>query len=174
MKREQEPKALIFYMSLFKLSERTRGLKIRRRVPHFENTDLPQQRWQAANCNAFVGWCLFRRWQIACKKDRNCEEDCLRKTCERWNQAFCRYLAACGRMNACSPALLYAVLFAFIRLRFNWTVKVVGKCKSHILHSEPLFILKYSCMSAILLVRVFELILLHYFAKVHIFIEKMA
>ena len=113
MKREQEPKALIFYMSLFKLSERTRGLKIRRRVPHFENTDLPQQRWQAANCNAFVGWCLFRRWQIACKKDRNCEENCLRKTFERWNQAFCRYLAASRRMNACSPTLL---LCCFIRL----------------------------------------------------------
>ena len=63
-------------------------------------------------------------------------------------------------MNACSPALLYAVLFAFVWLRFNRTVRVVGKCKSHILHSEPLFILKYSCMSAILLVRVFELILL--------------
>lgn len=176
MKREQEPKAQIFLYVLIQAvgTKRTRGLKIRRRVPHCENTDLPQQRWQAANCNAFVGWCLFRRWQIACKKDRNCEEDCLRKTCERWNQAFCRYLAACKRMNACSPALLYAVLFAFIRLRFNWTVKVVGKCKSHILHSEPLFILKYSCMSAILLVRVFELILLHYFAKVHIFIENMA
>ena len=155
-------------------TKRTRGLKIRRRVPHCENTDLPQQRWQAANCNAFVGWCLFRRWQIACKKDRSCEEDCLRKTCERWNQAFCRYLAACRRMNACSPALLYAVLFAFVRLRFNWTVRVVGKCKSHIHHSEPLFILKYSSMSAKLLVRVFEPILLHYLAKVHIFIEKMA
>lgn len=77
-------------------TERTRGLKIRRRVPHCENTDLPQQRWQAANCNAFVGWCLFRRWQIACKKDRNCEEYCLRKTFESWNQAFCRYLAAAG------------------------------------------------------------------------------
>ena len=61
-------------------TERTRGLKIRRRVPHCENIDLPQQRWQAANCNAFVGWCLFRRWQIACKQDWNCEEDCLKKT----------------------------------------------------------------------------------------------
>ena len=36
-------------------TKRTRGLKIRRRVPRCENTDLPQQRWQAANCNAFVG-----------------------------------------------------------------------------------------------------------------------
>ena len=72
MKREQEPKALIFLYVLIQAvrTERTRGLKIRRRVPRCENTDLPQQRWLAAKGNAFILGCLFRKWQIACKQDR--------------------------------------------------------------------------------------------------------
>ena len=118
MKREQEPKALIFYMSLFKLSERNArgGWKQGGACLAVKNTDLPQQRWQAANCNASVGWCLFRRWQIACKKDRICEEDCLRKTFERWNQAFCRYLAAAGEWIRVRPRcfmLFYSPLLGF-------------------------------------------------------------
>ena len=72
MKREQEPKALIFLYVLFQAvgTKRTRGLKIRRRVPRYENTDLSQQRWQAAKGNAFILGCLFHKWQIACKQDR--------------------------------------------------------------------------------------------------------
>ena len=91
-------------------TERTRGLKIRRRVPRCENTDLPQQRRQAANCNASVGWCLFRRWQIACKKDRNCEEDCRRIIFNLVKPCILSVFSCGGRMNACSPALLLYLL----------------------------------------------------------------
>ena len=72
MKREQEPKAQIFLYVLIQAvgTKRTRDLKIRRRVPHCGNTDLPQQRWQAAKGNAFILGHLFRKWQIACKQDR--------------------------------------------------------------------------------------------------------
>ena len=94
-------------------TERTRGLKIRRRVPHCENTDLPQQRWQAAKGNASVGWCLFRRWQIACKKDRNCEEYC-RRIIFNLVRPCILSVFSCVQANECVFAR--AALCCFIRL----------------------------------------------------------
>ena len=94
-------------------TERTRGLKIRRRVPHCENTDLPQQHWQAANCNAFILGCLFCKWQIACKKDRNCEEYC-RRIIFNLVRPCILSVFSCVQANECVFAR--AALCCFIRL----------------------------------------------------------
>ena len=115
MKREQEPKALIFLYVLIQAvgTKRTRCLKIRRRVPHCENTDLPQQHWQAANCNAFILGCLFCKWQIACKKDRNCEEYC-RRIIFNLVRPCILSVFSCVQANECVFAC--AALCCFIRL----------------------------------------------------------
>ena len=115
MKREQEPKALIFLYVLIQAvrTERTRGLKIRRRVPHCENTDLPQQRWLAAKGNAFILGCLFRKWQIACKQDRAWEEYC-RRIIFNLVRPCILSVFSCVQANECVFAC--AALCCFIRL----------------------------------------------------------
>ena len=94
-------------------TKRTRDLKIRRRVPHFENTDLPQQRWLAAKGNAFILGCLFCKWQIACKKDRAWEEYCRRITFNLVRPCILSVFS-CVRANECVFAR--AALCCFIRL----------------------------------------------------------
>ena len=94
-------------------TERTRGLKIRRRVPHSENTDLPQQRWLAAKGNAFILGCLFRKWQIACNQDRAWEEYC-RRIIFNLVRPCILSVFRCVRANECVFAR--AALCCFIRL----------------------------------------------------------
>ena len=94
-------------------TERTRGLKIRRRVPHCENTDLPQQRWLAAKGNAFILGCLFRKWQIACNQDRAWEEYC-RRIIFNLVRPCILSVFSCVQANECVFAC--AALCCFIRL----------------------------------------------------------
>ena len=89
------------------------GLKIRRRVPHSENTDLPQQRWQAAKGNAFILGCLFHKWQIACKQDRAWEEYC-RRIIFNLVRPCIMSVFSCVQANECVFAR--AALCCFIRL----------------------------------------------------------
>ena len=94
-------------------TERTRGLKIRRRVPRCGNTDLPQQRWQAAKGNAFILGCLFHKWQIACKQDRAWEEYC-RRIIFNLVRPCILSVFSCVQANECVFAR--AALCCFIRL----------------------------------------------------------
>ena len=94
-------------------TKRTRGLKIRRRVPHSGNTDLPQQRWQAAKGNAFILGCLFHKWQIACKQDRAWEEYC-RRIIFNLVRPCILSVFSCVQANECVFAR--AALCCFIRL----------------------------------------------------------
>lgn len=94
-------------------TKRTRGLKIRRRVPHSENTDLPQQRWLAAKGNAFILGCLFRKWQIACNQDRAWEEYC-RRIIFNLVRPCILSVFSCVQANECVFAC--AALCCFIRL----------------------------------------------------------
>ena len=94
-------------------TKRTRDLKIRRRVPHCGNTDLPQQRWQAAKGNAFILGHLFRKWQIACQQDRAWEEYCRRITFNLVRPCILSVFS-CVRANECVFAR--AALCCFIRL----------------------------------------------------------
>ena len=94
-------------------TKRTRGLKIRRRVPRCENTDLPQQRWQAAKGNAFILGCLFHKWQIACKQDRAWEEYC-RRIIFNLVRPCILSVFSCVQANECVFAR--AALCCFIRL----------------------------------------------------------
>ena len=94
-------------------TERTWGLKIRRRVPRCGNTDLPQQRWQAAKGNAFILGCLFHKWQIACKQDRAWEEYC-RRIIFNLVRPCILSVFSCVQANECVFAC--AALCCFIRL----------------------------------------------------------
>ena len=103
----------LYVLILAVRTERTRGLKTRRRVPHSENTDLPQQRWLAAKGNAFILGCLFHKWQIACKQDRAWEEYCRRIIFNLVKPSILSVFS-CVRANECVFAR--AALCCFIRL----------------------------------------------------------
>ena len=114
-------------------TKRTRGLKIRRRVPHSENTDLPQQRWLAAKGNAFILGCLFRKWQIACNQDRAWEEYC-RRIIFNLVRPCILSVFSCVQANECMFACAAFMLFYSPLLGFDLTER-----SRSLVNANPIF-----------------------------------